>query len=63
MLACMHLIVLHAHATAQIPVRWCAPEVLQHHKYSQKSDVWSYGILVRVNLVCSLLASLICLLP
>ncbi len=45
-MACMYSAVLHAHTTAQIPVRWCAPEALRHHKYSQKSDVWSYGILV-----------------
>lgn len=29
-----------------IPVRWSAPESLEEHKFSQKSDVWSYGILI-----------------
>ena len=24
-------------------IRWAAPEVLTHAKYSSKSDVWSYG--------------------
>jgi hypothetical protein len=31
----------------QIPVRWSAPEALEDRKYSEKSDVWSFGILVR----------------
>ncbi len=26
-----------------IPVKWTAPEVLSHRKYSSASDVWSYG--------------------
>lgn len=33
---------LSSHTT--IPIRWAAPEVLLGHKYSHKSDVWSYGI-------------------
>ena len=28
----------------QIPIRWSAPEVLCYKKYSQPSDVWSFGI-------------------
>ncbi|CAF4001707.1 unnamed protein product [Rotaria sordida] len=28
------------------PLRWSSPEVLLHRKYSSKSDVWSYGILI-----------------
>jgi len=30
----------------KIPVRWTAPEALQHRKFSSASDVWSFGILV-----------------
>jgi len=30
----------------KIPVRWTAPEALQHRKFSWASDVWSFGILV-----------------
>ncbi|OCT62509.1 hypothetical protein XELAEV_18043591mg [Xenopus laevis] len=29
-----------------IPIRWTAPEALTHCKYSTKSDVWSYGIVL-----------------
>uniref|UniRef100_A0A1I7TZ56 Protein kinase domain-containing protein n=1 Tax=Caenorhabditis tropicalis TaxID=1561998 RepID=A0A1I7TZ56_9PELO len=28
----------------QIPVRWMAPESLENYMYTQKSDVWSFGI-------------------
>ncbi|KAK6049970.1 hypothetical protein COOONC_12524 [Cooperia oncophora] len=30
----------------QIAVKWQAPEVLKDRKYSLKSDVWSFGILM-----------------
>jgi serine/threonine protein kinase len=29
-----------------VPVRWCAPEVLCERKYSSKSDVWAFGVLL-----------------
>ena len=31
-------------SSSNIPVRWEAIECLTHRKYSQKSDVWSFGV-------------------
>ncbi|XP_026154570.1 tyrosine-protein kinase Tec-like [Mastacembelus armatus] len=31
---------------AQFPVKWSPPEVFNFCKYSSKSDVWSYGVLM-----------------
>lgn len=33
-------------STKPFPLRWSSPEVLMSRKYSFKSDVWSYGILL-----------------
>lgn len=33
-------------AGARFPVRWSAPEVLNYTKFSNKSDVWAYGVLL-----------------
>ncbi|XP_019863440.1 PREDICTED: tyrosine-protein kinase Btk29A-like, partial [Amphimedon queenslandica] len=30
----------------EFAVKWIAPEVITHARYSSKSDVWSYGILL-----------------
>ena len=30
----------------QVPIRWCAVEVLADDKYSAASDVWAYGVTV-----------------
>ena len=30
----------------QIPVKWTAPEAILYHKYTTKSDVWSFGMVM-----------------
>jgi serine/threonine protein kinase len=31
-------------AVDMIPIRWCSPEVLEKRVFSEKSDVWSFGV-------------------
>ena len=31
----------------KFPIKWAAPEVITHARFSSKSDVWSYGELNR----------------
>ena len=30
----------------RIPLKWTAPEAILYRKYSTKSDVWSYGMVI-----------------
>ena len=30
----------------RIPVKWTAPEAILYRKYTTKSDVWSYGMVM-----------------
>ena len=32
--------------SAPLPLRWLAPEVVRHSKFSVYSDIWSYGVVL-----------------
>ena len=40
------LLVLSLHQFASCGVQWCAPEVLRSQSYNEKSDVWSFGVVL-----------------
>ena len=35
---------LQARTTGKWPLKWYAPECISFHKFSSKSDVWSFGV-------------------
>ncbi|PAA50730.1 hypothetical protein BOX15_Mlig006826g1, partial [Macrostomum lignano] len=41
-----------ASAGSKFPVRWAAPEVFQCNRYSVKSDVWAFGVLMWEVFTC-----------
>lgn len=33
---------------SKFPVKWSAPEVIKYCKFSSKSDIWSFGVFMRL---------------
>lgn len=43
--ACCHIFcVVQARTAGKWPLKWYAPESINFHKFSSKSDVWSFGV-------------------
>ena len=36
----------YSQTTADLPIRWMAPEALTKRRWSEKSDVWSFGVML-----------------
>ncbi|KAL6071602.1 Ephrin type-A receptor 1 [Balamuthia mandrillaris] len=39
-------VVYNAKSGGKVPVRWTAPEAFKHRRFTSKSDVWSFGIVL-----------------
>ena len=41
----------------KFPIKWAAPEVIEFTRFSSKSDVWAYGMLLHYGFVLCIMIS------
>ena len=41
---CWLKIIARSTQHSELPLKWMSPESIRYHRYTEKSDVWSFGV-------------------